>query len=608
MKCGVSGKASYLTVTDQFCGAGGSSIGAQAAGLEIRLALNHWRRAIDTHAANFPKVDHVCEDISAVDPRRYASTDILITSPECTNHSLAKGARRKNLGQGGLFDSTPVDPSVERSRATMWDVVRFAEFHRYRIVIVENVVDVRFWELWDCWLQAMHALGYLHKLVSLNSMHAHPTPQSRDRCYVVFWRRGNRAPDLEVRPAAPCPKCGDVEAVQTWKRNSASGLPNDGGRYKRQYVFTCSGCRREVVPYYYAAFNAIDWSLPAARIGDRAKPLKPRTLERIRYGLERFGKRPLVIQTRQVSGIGYRVRPGDKPLGTVTGSGTDFGLCSPFIVRQSFTGGNGSYVWSAADPLPTQTSAQEVALAAPFLTSTNYFDPRNIPASDPLHTLTTQTKFGLTMPFLTCAGSRETAPTSVGEPVPTLTGSDRFGVTFPPFLVRLRGGEPSHLASAPTGIGDPLNTVSAGGLHHGLVQGAALLTMRDQPNLLLSEVTDPLFTQTASAQAALIAKTPYLVQYYGTGTATSTTDAIPTVTGLDRHALVEPGELLDVDDCYFRMLQPHELQAGMAFPESYIVTGNNREKVKQIGNAVTPPAMAWLIRQCVASLHPEVAQ
>ncbi len=60
---------SGLTVTDQFCGAGGSSIGAQAAGLEIRLALNHWRMAIDTHASNFPSVDHVCEDISAVDPR-----------------------------------------------------------------------------------------------------------------------------------------------------------------------------------------------------------------------------------------------------------------------------------------------------------------------------------------------------------------------------------------------------------------------------------------------------------------------------------------------------------------------------------------------------------
>jgi hypothetical protein len=47
-------KKSYLTVTDQFCGAGGSSIGAAAAGLEIRMAMNHWDLAVETHNTNFP--------------------------------------------------------------------------------------------------------------------------------------------------------------------------------------------------------------------------------------------------------------------------------------------------------------------------------------------------------------------------------------------------------------------------------------------------------------------------------------------------------------------------------------------------------------------------
>lgn len=76
-------KNSYVTVTDQFCGAGGSSIGATATGLELKLALNHWSRAIETHNANFPHAYHECTDISACEPRRYPSTDILITSPEC---------------------------------------------------------------------------------------------------------------------------------------------------------------------------------------------------------------------------------------------------------------------------------------------------------------------------------------------------------------------------------------------------------------------------------------------------------------------------------------------------------------------------------------------
>lgn len=128
---------------------------------------------------------------------------------------------------------------------------------------------------------------------------------------------------------------------------------------------------------------------------------------------------------------------------------------------------------------------------------------------------------------------------------------------------------------------------------------------RDTPNLLLSEVTDALPTQCCKPQAALIQRTPFLVQYYGTGTATSADEAVPTITGVDRHAVVTPGEEITVEDCYFRMLQPAELQRGMAFPDSYKVLGNNRDRVKQLGNAVTPPAMAWLIRQCVASLHPE---
>src|SRR6476660_10189522 len=94
---------SYVTVTDQFCGAGGSSLGASRAGAEIKLALNHGKLAVETHNSNFPNTDHDCTDVSACDPRRYAATDILITSPECTNHSLAKGKQRTGQRQTDMF-------------------------------------------------------------------------------------------------------------------------------------------------------------------------------------------------------------------------------------------------------------------------------------------------------------------------------------------------------------------------------------------------------------------------------------------------------------------------------------------------------------------------
>ena len=132
-------KKSYLTVTDQFCGAGGSSQGVRrlaqnmGGGLEVKLAMNHWDLAIKTHNTNFPDTDHDCADVSATDPRRYQSTDILITSPECTNHTIAKGVSRKYQLTKNLFGDLTIDPGAIRSRATMWDDPRFAEIHNYNL-------------------------------------------------------------------------------------------------------------------------------------------------------------------------------------------------------------------------------------------------------------------------------------------------------------------------------------------------------------------------------------------------------------------------------------------------------------------------------------------
>ena len=83
------------------------------------------------------------------------------------------------------------DEAAQRSRATMWDVVRFAKHHRYRAIVVENVVDAARWVMWPAWLHAMTLLGYQHRVVYLNSMYAPAVmapraPQSRDLVYVVF--------------------------------------------------------------------------------------------------------------------------------------------------------------------------------------------------------------------------------------------------------------------------------------------------------------------------------------------------------------------------------------------------------------------------------------
>ncbi|TXH13766.1 MAG: DNA cytosine methyltransferase [Hyphomicrobiaceae bacterium] len=594
-------KNSYLTVTDQFCGAGGSSIGAEAAGATLQLALNHWQLAIDTHNTNFPHADHDCTDISACDPRRYRSTDILITSPECTNHSLAKGKKRKWQAQLELFGKVEIDPSEERSRATMWDVPRFAEFHDYRIIIVENVVDARYWRTWDAWLHAMDSLGYDHQIVYLNSMFSHLrpqpgmslangdyAPQSRDRMYVVFWKKGNKAPDLEIRPVAWCGRCGrDVEAVQSWKNGRV------WGRYNKQYIYACPMCAQEVKPYYYAAANAIDWLLPAERIGDRKRPLKERTLARIQKGLEKFAGQAVLV-----------------PL--------------------AYTHGHDDRAKAVIYPWPTQTGRQDIGVAFPPLLVRNYSLGYSQPVTEPTGAITTQDHHSLVMPPFIMNNQAHNQPTGMDEPINTvLTGNHKYLVVPPPYIVEMRANANAR------SMGDPLSTIVASAIHHHLVIPPYIVEMYGKSNV--RSIEEALSTVTAGVIHQGVAIPPFLAGYYGSDNVSPVNAAAPTVTTVDRQGLVvppfflgyangdgpahpitdplltqhtgnnaglvQPGFIPAVDDCRFRMLTPDEVGRAMAFPEDYVVLGTNKDRVKQFGNGVTPPALKLLMARCIASLE-----
>jgi DNA (cytosine-5)-methyltransferase 1 len=50
-----------------------------------------------------------------------------------------------------------------------------------------------------------------------------------------------------------------------------------------------------------------------------------------------------------------------------------------------------------------------------------------------------------------------------------------------------------------------------------------------------------------------------------------------------------------VQDCTFRMLTVEEIRAGMAFTPGYRLLGTRRERVRMLGNAVTPPAARDLV-------------
>jgi DNA (cytosine-5)-methyltransferase 1 len=65
-----TGLPTGITFTDIFCGFGGSSICLENAGMSLVLGANHWQKAIETHALNFPDADHLIADVSNYDMRR----------------------------------------------------------------------------------------------------------------------------------------------------------------------------------------------------------------------------------------------------------------------------------------------------------------------------------------------------------------------------------------------------------------------------------------------------------------------------------------------------------------------------------------------------------
>lgn len=65
-----------IDFTDIFAGAGGSSIGLVGAGLNLKLAANHSRRAIETHSTNFTHAEHLIADVTNYDMRKLPHTQV----------------------------------------------------------------------------------------------------------------------------------------------------------------------------------------------------------------------------------------------------------------------------------------------------------------------------------------------------------------------------------------------------------------------------------------------------------------------------------------------------------------------------------------------------
>lgn len=324
-----------VTWSDQFAGGGGACEGLeQVPGTAVLMAGNHAQHAVATYRANHPTVQVDCADLSQVVPSAWPRTTALWSSPECTYQTVAQGKKR---GHGefvdGLFSTTGKDEAAIRSRATMYCVPRFAEYHQYKAIVVENVAEARWWgpehnrgAAFDAWLASLHVWGYRHRILYLNSAHiAAYGPASacvRDRMYVVLWHESlGRTPDFDkwTRPWVECDRHGRVQAIQAWKYTDTSSPQKPWGKHGAQYVWRCPDRRCATVPVLPAALRsgaeAVDWSRPGQLIGDR---YRPNTRRKVEDGHRAYRGAPFIAELR---GGGSTHRALTDPLSTITAGG-----------------------------------------------------------------------------------------------------------------------------------------------------------------------------------------------------------------------------------------------------------------------------------------------
>jgi DNA (cytosine-5)-methyltransferase 1 len=423
------------------------------------LAANHWDRAIETHSANFPDAEHLCADVSNYDWRRAPKTDVGWFSPECTWHSPA-GGRKRVRAQLDLFEEYVPDDAGVRSRATALDVIAAAQVHRYKVLIVENVIEFAAWELYDWWIKGLVNLGYHVQIVCVSSAHVGsptnvPAPQWRDRWYAYCTLKGVPVPDVRPRPEAWCLACDEnVRAVQWWKPDRRGReRTRKVGKYGIQYLYRCPNraCDHAIVePWVLPAISAIDLSDLGQRIGDRKKPLAEATMRRIGVGVQMFAQ-PAVVRacggdspgrtpqarvwpaateplcsrlTSNVDGVavpaGALVPAGgtwnddptglDRPMRTRTAREAEGVLTPPVVLNVNHRGDDGRPYPAGAGPLAPRTTkiGDGIATAEPFITMLrNNNVARGI--DDPLDTIAAG---GCSSPASTCAPSGSPTATS----------------------------------------------------------------------------------------------------------------------------------------------------------------------------------------------------
>lgn len=156
---------------DMFCGGGLGARGAVMAGCAPVLAIDSWSTATATYQDNFSGAKVLNSGVELLNPKRLIGKqkiDLLLTSPECTSHSPAKGARKGS----------------EESRKTALTALVWAEAIRPRWIVLENVPHIRGWRRYAELIEGLGELGYGLRETIVDASEF-GVPQSRRRLFIT---------------------------------------------------------------------------------------------------------------------------------------------------------------------------------------------------------------------------------------------------------------------------------------------------------------------------------------------------------------------------------------------------------------------------------------
>lgn len=582
-------------VVDLFCGGGGATQGIEDAGLMVHECVNHCATAIETHAANHPATYHRRGDVWKNTPESVAAgrpVGLLWASPDCRHFSRARGAA----------------PVSRRVRDLAWVVTRWAVDAAPRVIIVENVGEFVEWgptrarrdergreikdaqgrvvmepiperkgETFRRWRRKLERAGYVveHRVLDAADYGA---ASRRRRLFVIARRDG--APICwpekthgalggsdHVRDARTEARAKGTRHARTGVVRNGDGLPEmsqRGNHYERRTQGVFGGVRSAVaLQPHRAAAEIIDWSDLGTSIFERRRALADKTLARIAEGVRRYvlnDARPFVLRVTQTgAGGGWKVSSVADAMPTQT-TRQDLAVVTPIVQAHR---GNAT-ARSAAEPLPTITAGNGPGRGAGAGHSLSVISPVLAPQNggvfgqrvdEPGPTITTKGHQALVSALLMHNTTHHTGG-RVSAPIPTVTTGGQTGLVAPVLGVLRNNG-------TATPVDAPAPTVTSGGNHAALV--AALL-----------------------------------VKFYGSETGgANVREPLGTCTTRDRHGLVcvvVQGVEYVIVDILFRMLKPRELAAAMGFPARYVWPATQREAVRLIGNAVSPPMACALTR------------